>query len=67
MGGLCANCGKRPATIDWVGNGGALAISHGVYERWCEVCALTAQLEHAQKMAGRIPDLERRLAEVWRR
>jgi hypothetical protein len=59
--GKCVNCKERPATLDWVGDGGVLAYTHGMSVRWCEVCATRAQLEHAQAAAQRIPELETKL------
>lgn len=59
--GVCLNCKKRPATVNWTADGGVLAFTHGMSERWCERCCIEAQLAHAQKMAARIPTLERGL------
>ncbi len=61
---MCANCKQRPGTKKWVGEGGALALSHGFYAMWCEVCVLTAQLEHARSRVAEIPKMEARLAEL---
>jgi hypothetical protein len=61
---LCACCHKRPGTKRWVGEGGAMALSHGFYEMWCEGCVLRKQIEHAQERAAAIPDLEQQL-EDW--
>jgi hypothetical protein len=61
---LCQNCGKRPATENWVGEGGTLAYVHGHYQRWCERCCIEAQLDNARKAAERIPELEKRLEEL---
>lgn len=60
----CQQCGERPATENWVGEGGYLALSHGLYRRWCERCVVVAQLEHARKTVAAIPDLETRLREL---
>lgn len=62
--GKCYNCGKRPGVINWVGNGGVLAIVHDHVQKWCEICALTVQLEHARNLAAAIPDLEKKLEEA---
>ncbi len=59
----CQNCQQREATETWVDDGGVFAYAHGMSQRWCLRCVLTAQLEHARKMAAQIPDLERQLAE----
>jgi len=60
---LCPNCGRRPASENWVGEGGMLDYVHGFYQRWCKLCCLKAQLEYARKQVERIPDLEKQLAE----
>lgn len=62
--GQCENCKQRQGSINWVGEGGALAYSHGMSSWWCEFCATEAQLAHAKKVAADIPDLERRLNEL---
>lgn len=59
--GTCQNCKQRPATENWTGGGGVMAFVHGIYQRWCEVCCVTAQLEHAQAQAAQVPELEARL------
>lgn len=59
----CQNCNKRKATEDWVGDGGALAIVHGIVSKWCKVCCLETQLKHAIERATAIPALEKELAE----
>lgn len=59
---LCANCKTRDATVNWVAEGGALAFTHGMFARWCLICATTAQLEYARKQAADIPRLEQKLA-----
>lgn len=67
IGDPCQNCGKRPSTKQWIGDGGALAMTHGFYKLWCDVCVLTAQLKHARAQAKKIPDLERLLRNAKRR
>jgi hypothetical protein len=57
-GTMCANCGKRPATNNWVGEGTTLDLIHGNYVQWCEPCCAKASLEYARKQADRIPELE---------
>lgn len=59
---ICRNCHKRPAIHNWVGDGGVLAHIHGLTTRYCDVCALEAQVEHAMQSAERLPDLRARLA-----
>lgn len=61
---ICQHCGKRKATINWVGIGGVLDFVHGNYQRWCNYCATKEQLKHARKAAKRIPMLERKLAKL---
>jgi hypothetical protein len=61
---ICQHCHKRRSTTEWVGDGGSLAYVHGFAKRWCDVCALEAQLDYARQAAERIPDLEARLAKV---
>jgi hypothetical protein len=58
---LCANCREREGTELWVGDGGALALVHGMSVRWCRRCVITAQLAHARAMAAQVPSLEREL------
>lgn len=61
VSGPCVNCWVRPATIVWIGDGGALAYIHGGGQPWCERCALVAQISYAREMATKIIDLEQRL------
>ena len=61
-GKSCVNCRKRPATVKWVGTGGALALIHGMYSWWCDVCAVEAQLAYAKEQRRSIRKLERELA-----
>jgi hypothetical protein len=35
-----------------------------MYERWCEICILEAQLEYARERATKIPEMEKRLEEL---
>jgi hypothetical protein len=57
----CTNCSKREGTINWVGELGALAYTHGMHEKWCELCVCEAQLDYAYKQTARIPELQERL------
>lgn len=61
---ICQHCGKREATTIWVAEGGVLAWTHGGGQDWCQVCVIEAQLEHARKMASKIPELEKELEEL---
>ena len=60
--GDCRNCGQRPATVFWIGEGGSLAFSHGHYQSWCQLCSVQAQLKYARERTVAIPALERELA-----
>ncbi len=56
---ICAHCGTRPGTIDFLpGGGGVLAIVHGLVQKWCERCVVEVQLAHAREAAARIHELE---------
>lgn len=63
-GTLCENCGKREATIKWVGSGGYTDLAHGYWSPWCEQCSIEAQIEHIKKRMADLPGLEKRLAEL---
>lgn len=57
----CANCHVREGTIKWVGDGGSMALVHGVYTLWCERCVVAVQLAHAEERAALIPELRAKL------
>jgi RNA polymerase subunit RPABC4/transcription elongation factor Spt4 len=59
---VCQNCGKREATENWVGEGGMLALTHGMYSCWCKICCLEAQLKYMREIVARIPETEAELA-----
>jgi len=61
---ICANCHERPATTRWVGEGGSLALSHGFYSGWCNLCVAKKQLEHAEQRAALIPELKAEIARL---
>lgn len=63
-GGKCQNCNEREATEDWVGEGSMMDHIHGFSQRWCKLCCLRAQLEHAKKRAAAIPELEQEIKEL---
>ena len=63
----CDNCKLHPATCTWVGDGGVLAWTHGFRQRWCDCCALKAQLNHARDRAAEIPKLEQDLVLACKR
>jgi hypothetical protein len=56
----CQSCQTREGTETWVEEG-VLGFVHGFSARWCKVCVLTAQIEHATKLAAKLPELQRRL------
>ena len=60
--GLCRSCRRREATVNWVGDGGVMAYVHGAYQRWCNVCAVRAQIAHAEEAAASLPALRAELA-----
>jgi hypothetical protein len=60
----CVHCHKREATVQWVGEGGMLAFTHGMYEMWCDYCCTVEQLKHAQRSAKQIPRLEKKLKKL---
>lgn len=55
----CANCKVNEGTLNW---GDALAFTHGFSQRWCEGCALDAQIAHAEERAALLPELREQLA-----
>jgi hypothetical protein len=57
----CEKCGKHPGTQKWLGDGGALAYSHGFWSWWCVCCALKAQIEYGEEIAARLPKLKEAL------
>lgn len=59
---LCANCGVREGTENWVGEGGGmLDYIHGFYQKWCKHCCLEASIGHCLKAAERLPALREEL------
>ena len=64
--GLCQKCHEHPASTPWVGEDGTLAFAHGMVAFWCKCCTIGAQLDHARKMAERIPGLEEELTTACR-
>lgn len=64
MKDICQNCNKRPATTNWVGEGGTMAYVHGMYQRWCDYCATKEQLKYCKKMARAIPRLEKKFKKL---
>lgn len=65
-GKTCAHCGKHPAAMPWIGEGGVLEWTHGFYAWWCNCCMLKAQLQFARKQARRVERLEAQLANASR-
>lgn len=62
--GLCAKCGERPAVAMWVGEGGVLEMTHGLYEMRCKRCCLVEQIQYARKATARLPELEAELKAI---
>lgn len=64
-GAKCANCQTRDGTMLFHNDPGfAMGWIHTMPRMWCDVCVLTVQIEHAQKMADELPLLKQRLAEA---
>lgn len=61
---VCDNCHRRPGTIQWVGEGGLLAVTHGWYKMWCEICVVTARIKYAEKYIEQLPELYQKLADL---
>lgn len=59
--GICRNCNERQATQLWIGDGGSLALVHGMHSSWCAVCCAREQLRHAEAQAARIPEIRAEL------
>lgn len=62
--GICTNCLVRPATHNWVGEGGFMSYIHGMFVRWCELCVVSTQVEACRKSVNELPKLEARLEEL---
>lgn len=58
---MCAKCGSRKGTVDWVGGMGIMGLTHGMSVPWCLICVTEAQLEYAQQGAAAIPGLSQKL------
>lgn len=67
---MCQNCGEREATVNWLGHGSSMDFIHGNYQRWCEVCALKAQIEYQtqelKELPERIESEKKRLEQILR-
>lgn len=62
-GTMCENCDQRLATSRWIGDSGTLAITRSYMQTlWCEICVLSAQVEHAEECAEKLPAMRERLA-----
>lgn len=62
--GICNKCNKRKATSRWADDATA-AMLGGIWISYvCEICALEAQLKHANERADEIPTMEARLKEL---
>ncbi len=62
VGVSCKNCDERPATCWWTGELGADAANRGYAMPWCKLCALRAQLDHAEQRAAAITELKSAVA-----
>lgn len=60
----CQHCNKHKGTQNWVGEGGFLEFSHGMYQVWCQCCILKAQLKYAKKRADQVQILEQKLKKL---
>lgn len=60
----CANCEVHEGTVKWVGTGGYLALSHGFYQLWCELCCARAQLKYAEDQAMEIHKLRKKVKDL---
>ena len=45
----CEKCHNHEGTEQWIGEGGILAFTHGMYQMWCVCCCLKAQIKFAMK------------------
>lgn len=61
---VCAKCGRRPAEVDWTGDGGVVGWIHGTHERRCMICCLEAQIEYAEGRVRALPQLKKELEEL---
>ena len=62
----CFKCGKHKASLRWVGDGGFMAFSHGMWQPCCDCCAAQMVLDYAKERASKIPELEKELTEAQR-
>lgn len=61
----CQRCGLPDDNlINWVGDGGAFAASHGHSTQWCKLCCTGEQLMYARQQAECIDKLEIELMEI---
>jgi len=56
----CQKCGQREGTIKFGED--FMSINHGMYQMWCNQCALIEQLLFAMRQAARIQILSKELA-----
>jgi len=54
---LCENCGEREGVDNWVGTASEMEIATGRVKpvKWCRICVLEAQIEHAKEGASHLP------------
>lgn len=61
----CRNCAKREATQRWSASGGVLALTHGMWEPWCEVCVLEKQIAHVREVVEEADAKVTRLGQLY--
>ena len=61
--GLCVKCRERDATVRWCPHGTVMGM-RGYVEFWCDLCAVNAQIEHAEEMQAILPGLYARREEL---
>lgn len=62
-GVTCEHCGREAKTEPWVGEGGVMAVVHGMTSQWCRRCILEAQIDYAERITANLPELRKQLAE----
>ena len=61
---ICQKCKKREATTKWVGEGGVVDFIHGMYQEWCGICCLEAQIAYAEKHKNDLKKLKEKLKKL---
>lgn len=60
---LCGECGIREGTIKW---GESIQVARGHYTLRCELCAVRAQVKHAEEKVIGLPELRMKLEKLER-